>query len=283
MTGPAVRRSDLVLLRRWTGARIRVTLRTPRAAFFTFIFPVVLLVLLSATGGDRKVAVPGGKVSFDQYFTPSIAVYSLSVACYALPIFGLATAREAGILKRVRGTPLSPWIYLSAWAVGVILTGLASVLLMFVVGMSVFGVTVYPSLLPAAIAIAVLGAVTLTAIGLAVSTLVRRADTAPAVVNLTLFPLSFFSGVFFPLQSAPDWVKTIAHVFPLSHLVEAFGACFSPYTTGSGFNPRDLAVIAAWGVGSLVVAVRRFRWESAPTEGKGRRVLSRAPLSVPKS
>ena len=78
-------------------------------------------------GGDSKVAVPGGEVDFAQYFTPSIAVYGLSVACYALPIFGLATAREPGILKRVRGTPLSPWVYLTAWAVGVILTGLASV------------------------------------------------------------------------------------------------------------------------------------------------------------
>jgi ABC-2 type transport system permease protein len=261
-----IRKSDLTLLRRWTAARIRITLRTPRAAFFTFVFPVVLLVMLSATGGGNEVTVAGGKVSFAQYFTPSIAVYSLAVSCYALPIFGLSAAREAGILKRVRGTPLSPWVYLVAWAVGVILTGLAAVTLMFVVGVPAFGVHLYPRLLPAAIVTAVLGAASLAAIGLAVSTFVTRAETAPAIANLTLFPLSFFSGVFFPIQTAPDWVQRIAHVFPLSHLVDAFGACFSPFTSGSGFSARNLAVIAVWGVGALLVAVRRFRWESGPTD-----------------
>ena len=56
-----------------------MTLRSPRAAFFTFVFPLVLLVLLDATSGDSTVSVPGGKVDFAQYFTPSIAIYALTV------------------------------------------------------------------------------------------------------------------------------------------------------------------------------------------------------------
>ena len=59
--------------------------------------------------------MPGGEVDFAQYFTPSIAIYALTVACYATPIFALAAAREQGLLKRVRGTPLSPW---TTWARG---------------------------------------------------------------------------------------------------------------------------------------------------------------------
>jgi ABC-2 type transport system permease protein len=269
VTEPA-RRSDLVLLRHWTAARLKSTLRTPRAAFFTIVFPLILLALLNATSGDSEVTVAGGKVSFAQYFAPSLAVYGLAVACYALPIFGLAAARDAGILKRLRGTPLSPWVYLTAWAVGAILTGLMTAVLLVVVGVTAFGVHLYPGLLPAAIVTAVLGASSLAALGLAVSTYVRRAETAPAVANLTLFPLSFLSGVFFPIQNAPAWVKAIADVFPLSHLVDAFTACFSPYTTGSGFAAGDLAVVAAWGIGGLIVAVRRFRREDERGEGEGR-------------
>ena len=267
MTG---RRSDLRLLRGWIGARLRITLRSPRAAFFTFVFPLLLLVLLGATAGDSQISVPGGKVDVAQFYTPSIGIYGLAVGCYALPIFGLAAARELGILERVRATPVSAWVYLSAWAVGVIIVGLASLLLMFVVAVPAFGVHLYPELLPAAIVTALLGAASLAAIGLAVSTFVRRADTAPAVANLTLFPLSFLSGVFFSLETAPQWVVTVAHVFPLSHLVEAFQACFSPYTHGSGFEPRNLAVVAAWGIVASVVAVRRFRWETDAREGKSR-------------
>jgi ABC-2 type transport system permease protein len=263
--------ATLSLLGRWTRARLLVTLRTPRAAFFTFVFPLLLLALLDATSHGSTVDVPGGKVDYVQYFTPSIAVYGLSVGCYALPIFGLAGARELGLLKRVRGTPLEPWIYLASWLVGAIVTGLAAALLLFVVAVPAFGVVIYPRLLPAAIVTALLGAGSLAALGLAVGAFVRRLETAPAVANLTLFPLSFLSGVFFPLQNAPDWVVRIAHVFPLSHLVEAFTACFSPYTQGSGFSPRNLAVLGAWGAAGLVVAVRRFRWDTEEPERTARR------------
>ena len=270
-------RSDLFLLGRWTVARLKTIRRSPRAAFFTFIFPLLLLVLLDATSNSARVTVPGGEVDFDQYFTPSMAIYALTVACYALPILGISTARDAGIIKRVRGTPLSPWIYLVSWASGAILTGLAAVVAIFVVGVSAFGVTLYPELLPAAIVTVLVGALSLAAIGLAVSTFVRRAETAPAIANLTLFPLAFLSGLFFPIETAPEWVKTIAHIFPLSHLVEAFAGCFSPFTTGTGFAFRDLAIVAAWGVGGLLVATRRFRREDEADEGGGRlRALTRS-------
>jgi ABC-2 type transport system permease protein len=270
-----LRRSDLSLLRRWIQARVLVTLRTPRAVFFTFVFPLVLLVLLNATANNKVVDAPGGKVDFVQYFAPSIAVWGLAAGCYTLPIFGLATARELGLLKRVRGTPLSPWIYLTAWLVSAMLIGIASVVLMFVVAKPAFGLHLYLKLLPAAVVTGILGAGALAALGVAVSTFIRRADTAPAIANLTLFPLSFLSGVFFPLQGAPDWVVTVGHAFPLSHLVEAFTACFSPHTQGSGFAASDLAVLAAWGAGAMLVAVRRFQWD---TEENERRMPRAHPL-----
>ena len=269
--------SQLALLGRWTVARLKSIRRSPRAAFFTFVFPLLLLVLLNATSNSARVNVPGGEVDFDQYFTPSMAIYALTVACYALPIFGISTARDAGILKRVRGTPLSPWIYLVSWASGAILTGLAAVVAIFVVGVSAFGVTLYPELLPAAIVTVLVGALSLAAIGLAVSTFVRRAETAPAIANLTLFPLAFLSGLFFPIETAPEWVKTIAHIFPLSHLVEAFEGCFSPFTTGTGFAFRDLAIVAAWGVAGCSSQPAGSAGKTRRTKGPGRlRALTRS-------
>jgi ABC-2 type transport system permease protein len=272
-----VTKRDGGLLARWLLARLRAIRRTPRASFFTLVFPLVLLALLNSTGRGNTVSVPGGKVDFAQYFTPSIGIYALAVSCYVTPIFGLANARELGILKRVRGTPLSPWIYVAAWLAATVLVGLAAVTLMVLVSVPAFGFHIYPRLLPAAIVTAVLGAVALCAIGFAASTYVRRADTAPAIANLTLFPILFLSGVFFPLEGAPGWVLAVAHFFPLYHLVHAFTACFSPYTSGSGFDVRDLAVIAAWGAVGLAVAVRRFRWEPEPREGR-RRPFRAAPV-----
>ena len=87
------------------------------------------------------------------------------------------------------------------------------------------------------------------------------------LAQLTFLPLSFISGIFFPLEGAPDWVIHVAHAFPLFHIVNAFDACFAPQTPGGGWSPHDLAAIAVWGVAGLAVAVRRLRAE--PVAGGG--------------
>jgi ABC-2 type transport system permease protein len=124
-----------------------------------------------------------------------------------------------------------------------------------------FGVQLQPQLLPAAFFTLLLGGVCLATLGIAVSSFVVRADTAPVVANVTLLPLTFISGVFSPLHGAPQWVVSIAHFFPLSHLVDAFYGTFSPHTTGSGFAWGDLAVLAIWTAVAARVAIRRFRWD----------------------
>jgi ABC-2 type transport system permease protein len=269
------RRSDLTLAWLWLQGRLRLTRRSPRATFFTLVFPLILLVLLNSLNSST-VPVPGGHVSFAQYFTPSIAVFALTAATYSFVIFGVATAHEQGIFKRIRGTPLPMWIFVGTWVAANVLAAVGSVVVMFVVGVSAFGVTIRPGLLPAAAVTLILGGVTFSALGFAVASFVRRADTAPIVANLTLFPLLFVSGVFYPSTSQPEWLQRIANLFPLSHLVNAFEACFSPFTTGSGFEARDLFSLLVWAVIGTVVAVRRLAREATDEQsGAVRPRLSR--------
>ena len=268
-------RADLSLLGRWIAARVRLTLRTPRAVATTFAFPLVIVVLFNALNSGTRVAAAGaagGKVAFAQFYTPSIGIFGLTMACYAGVVTGLAAARDSGLLKRVRGTPLPMSVYLGAWLTGAALTGIAAVVLLFVVAVPAFGVHVYARMLPAAVVTLVLGAAALAALGLAVASLVRRADEAMPVAQLTFLPLSFISGVFYPLDGAPGWLLTVAHAFPLFHIVDAFDACFAPQTAGGGWDLGDLAVIALWGAVGLRVAARRFRWEPGVGEGRPRAV-----------
>jgi ABC-2 type transport system permease protein len=255
------RRSDLALAGLWLAARLRLILRSPRGAFFTFVFPLILLVVFNGLN-DSTVSVAGGKVDFAQFFTPAIGVFAMATGSYTALIFGLATAREQGILKRVKGTPLPMYVYLGSWLAATLLISIASVVLMFVVAVPAFDVHVYPRLLPAALVTLVIGGASLSAIALAVASFVRRTETAPIAANLTLFPLLFVSGIFYPLEGAPHWVQTVAHLFPLSHLAQAFEACFSPHTHGSGFAAGHLAVIALWGLAGAAFAVRHFDTEA---------------------
>jgi ABC-2 type transport system permease protein len=270
--------TDVALARHWIAARVKLTLRNPRATAFTFVFPLLFLVLFNALNGSTRVAAAGpapGKVAFAQFYTPSIGIFGLTMACYAGVIFGICAARDTGLLKRVRGTPLPMGIYIGSWLTGAVLTGLAAVLLMFVVAVPVFGVHVYASTLPAAIVTLALGAASLASLGLAVATLAKSADQAMPIAQLTFLPLSFVSGVFYPLQGAPGWLVTIADIFPLKHIVDAFDACFVTGTPHGGWSWGDLAVIAIWGIVGLRVAARRFRWEP----GAGDRGALRAAIA----
>jgi ABC-2 type transport system permease protein len=268
-------RSDLTLLRRWLGARVRTQLRTGRALAFTFAFPLVLVVLFNGLNGDAKVEAVGaaGQVPFAQFYTPSIAIFSLTTACYTSVIVGVAAARDSGLLKRVRGTPLPMSIYLAAWLAGAALTGIVAVVLLFAVAVPAFGVHVYVATLPAAIVTLALGAACLAAVGLAVATLARDADQAMPIAQLTFLPISFISGIWFPLEGAPDWVVTVAKVFPLEHIVHAFDRTFSPGVSGGGWSPADLWSIAVWTAVGLLVATRRFRAEPAGADAAPRRGL----------
>jgi ABC-2 type transport system permease protein len=271
-----VRSADVALVRRWIVARVKLMLRNPRATFFTFVFPLFFLLIFNGLNGNAKVAAVGpvpGRVPFAQFYTPSIGIFGLTMACYSGVIFGIATARDLGLLKRVRGTPLPMSIYIGSWLTGAALTGIAAVVLMFVVAVPAFGVHVYLATLPAAIVTLLLGAIALAGLGLAVATLTKTADQAMPIAQLTFLPLSFISGVFFPLEGAPHWLVTIASIFPLKHIVEAFDACFVAGTPHNGWSGSDLLVIAIWGAAGFIVAARRFRWE--PGAGERGRLTAR--------
>ena len=218
----------IALTGRWIQGRVVMTLRNPRALVFTFAFPLILVVLFSALNGNAEIDAYGEKLRFAQFYTPAIAIFSLVTACYTTLILGVSTARDQGLLKRVRGTPLPMGIYLGSWVTGAMLTGLGAVLLLFAVSVPAFGVEITASKLPAALLTLILGSACLASLGVAVASVVKSADQAMPVAQLTFLPISFISGIWFPLDGAPDWLVKVSHFFPLSHIVEAFGSSFTP-------------------------------------------------------
>jgi ABC-2 type transport system permease protein len=107
-----------------------------------------------------------------------------------------------------------------------------------------------------------LGAACFCTLGLAVSGLCPNADAAPAIVNFSIFPLLFVSGIFVPLDNAPEWLTSVARLFPMQQLADGLQYAFDPRTTGLGFNGTDLWGLLAWTVAGSALAVRLFRWDS---------------------
>ena len=185
--------TDLDLVRRWIAARIRMILRTRRALMFTLALPLVILLLFGGLNNGNMVdVVGGGKLNFAQWYTPSIAIFSLCSACYTTVLIGLANARDRGLLKRVRGTPLPMATYVTSWLVGAALTGIASVVILFAVAVPALGVHIYVDMLPAAIVTLALGAATLASLGLAGRTI--RATASETTPKAMMSPAKIATG-----------------------------------------------------------------------------------------
>lgn len=238
--------------------------RNPASAFFTFMFPLLFLVIFTTLLGNDTSTLPSGKeVGNSTYYTASILAFAVITACYTNIAMSVTIIRDEGVLKRVRGTPLPPWSYL----LGRILHAVCIMALLVVI-VCAFGVVFYDISLPTTSAPAFLvtllvGAFAFCALGLAATSIVPNADAAPAVVNGTVLPLLFLSGVFIPIDDGPAWVRTFASVFPVRPFLEALIDGFIPRTADStGWRPGSLAIVAAWGIGALLLASRYFRWES---------------------
>jgi ABC-2 type transport system permease protein len=233
--------------------------RNPAAAVFTFAFPLVFLVIFTAINGNDTIDLPGGEVKFAQYYVPAIIAFGLISACYTNLAFTICVRRENGLLKRARGTPLPPIVYLAGIVGNVIVVALLLTSLIIALGIIAYGVT-FPGRYLALIVAIVTGAFCFSTAGIAISTVVPNEDAAPAIINFVLFPMLFISGTFGRIDATSALGRT-ASVFPVWHLNKLLEGVFNPNTTGNGVAVGHLAVLAAWGVGALVVAARRFRWE----------------------
>jgi ABC-2 type transport system permease protein len=236
----------------------RIFWRNPASVFFTVIFPVIFLFLFAGLFGDEELAGLGVKVS--TYYVPGIITLSVVSATLVSLSMSLVVAREAGRLKRFRGTPLPAWAFIAGRVGNSIVVALMMVVLVTALGAIVFGVEVPTTTIPALVVTLIVGSFAFCALGFALSTVIPSEDAAPAITNVAVLPLYFLSGVFIPETEIPDGVLSFAAVFPIRHFFEAFFAGFDPATVGAGFEWAHLAVIAAWGVAGLLVALRGFRW-----------------------
>ena len=236
--------------------------RSPIAAFFTIIFPLLFLVLIGTL--VRNQTVDGTDVNVAQFLTPAIAAFAATSAAFTALAVGLVIDREEGILKRVRGTPLRPWMFMAARVGSSVWIALVAVALMLVVGVAFFGVRLIPATAPVALLTMVVGIACFAALGLAVVALSPNQQATHAITNGFLIPLAFISGIFTQGGNLPRWMEVAGWIFPLKHFASALVATFNPFATGAQFGWDHLAVMAAWGVGGAAVALRLFRWEPQP-------------------
>jgi len=233
--------------------------RNREAAFFSFLFPIILLVLLGSVYGDDEIEGVSGAT----YLLAGLIGYGVAATAFASLAITLVVRREAGLLKRVRGTPRSPTTYLAA-----VISSMVIVIGLQAVAQVLIGRFLLDAAWPASpaslVVVIAIGAAAFAALGLAVTTIVKTAEGSSAVVNAIYLPLAFISGAFFSPRDMPRFLEVISELLPLTYLLRLIRSTFIEGETLTS-SPGALAAVVAWGLFGLVVAGRMFRWE--PREG----------------
>jgi ABC-2 type transport system permease protein len=243
--------------------------RNPASAFFTFAFPLMFLVIFTSLLGSGETVINRAPLDVATYYVGAMAAFGVVSACFTNIAISTTFNRDAGVLKRLRGTPLPAGAYMGARVLHAMVVGAILVIITLL-----FGALAYDSPLPTGtpllefIAAFVVGSLSFAALALALTAVIPNADAAPPIVNAAILPLLFLSGIFIPLgDAAPAWMTTIADIFPVKHFADAMRAGFlGDLTTPAGgralpFEWMDVAIVAAWGIVGLVLAARYFSWE----------------------
>jgi ABC-2 type transport system permease protein len=250
-------------------ARARVELlmfvRDRRALVFTFLFPLILLLIFGSVFNGQ---VTSG-VTFSQYFVSGMIASGLVYTGFQNLAISIPMEREDGTLKRLAGTPLPKAAYF-AGKVGLVFVGMvAQVTLLLVIGVAFFKVK-----LPASGEkwltfgwLLLFGLLVCTLLGIAFSTIPKTGRGAPALVSPVVLVLQFTSGVFFVFSALPRWMQTLSSLFPLKWLCQGMRSVFLP--DSSKFNEsaaswelgRVALVLAIWVVIGAVACATTFRWQ----------------------
>ena len=243
-------------------AQLRLYWRSRELAFFTFLLPIIMFVLLGSVYGNDRIRQEHNVRAADYLLAGMLGYGAIATGFAGLSIM-LVIRRESGILKRLRATPLPGWVFIVSVLAATLAAFALEAVVMVVLARLLFDtnlpdrpVSLFLSLL--------LAAASFTALGIALTSLIRSAEGSSAVVNAVYLPVSFVSGAFFSPHSFPRFLRAVADALPLVYVIRLVRDVM---LRGAEVwdRPGAVAVIAGWGLVGVLVAVRRFRWE--PNEG----------------
>jgi ABC-2 type transport system permease protein len=216
---------------------------------FTFVFPLMFLVIFASLNNGVRLHALGG-LPYNDFFVPGILAYGIIGTTYVNMAISTAVLRDQGILKRMQGTPLPRWGYVAARIGSTVLIMGAITIVTLGLGAIAYGVKIRVETLPGLIVTLLLGTAAFTTLGIGITRFISNAEVAPVIVNLTILPLTFISGVWFPVNGMPQVLERIANVFPIRPLADGLQYAFNPHTAGPGVNGADVRTLAIWtGVG----------------------------------
>jgi ABC transporter DrrB family efflux protein len=219
---------------------------------------IVEKLLLAAEPAARRQPVSGAALRYVDWLFPGILGMNMMFSCLFGVGYVVLRYRKSGFLKRLYATPLTAFEFLSAQVLsrlGLILfvTAVLYVGIGAIIGFHNAGSTLLLLLL------AVIGALSMIALGLTIAARFASEELVGGLLNLLTWPMMLLSGIWFSLEGSPRWVQWVAHVFPLTHVLDAARAVMLDGAGLAQIAPH-LLFLAATALAFLAFGAWSFRW-----------------------
>ena len=237
----------------WT--EMKLFAREPVAMFFTFAFPIVILIVFGSIFGNEPVAEFGNLGNVDVSVPGYIGMITGTIGLIGLPI-ALANYREQGVLRRLKATPLNPSVILGAQVAMNLVMQAVGVILLFATARAVYDLQFPERMLSVAAAI-LLSGLSFFSLGFVLANLAPTPRTAQAMGMGILFPMLFLSGGAMPREILPETIRKIGEFLPLTHVIELVKGLWY----GQGWDTTAVLVLTGIFIVCALISSRTFRWE----------------------
>jgi ABC-type multidrug transport system permease subunit len=215
-------------------------------------------LLLAAAAGAQREPVTGAALRYVDYLFPGILGMNMMFSCLFGVGYVVLRYRKSGFLKRLHATPLTAFEFLTAQ----VMSRLSLILFVTAVLYAGIGAIIHfhsAGSLLLLLLVAVLGALSMVALGLTIAARFSSEELVGGLLNLLTWPMMLLSGIWFSLEGSPPWVRWIAGIFPLTHVLDAARAIM---LDGAGMAQiaQHLIYLAVTAVAFLGLGAWSFRW-----------------------
>ena len=235
---------------------IKVFAREPMGAIGTVLIPVVAFMGLSQfTGGALESPRSGSGLHLN---LPVFAAVLISINTVLSLVTIISIYREAGILKRLRATPLRSYTILSAHVIVKLLLTAMTLALLLLVGKRYYPAGMHVRVIGFTIAL-MIATVSILSIGFIIASIVPTARFAQPIGSAILYPMLGLSGLFFPISALPPTLHRVASVLPLTYAVSLLNGIWN----GDAWSAHlgDVGALIIVFVVSTAISTKVFRWE----------------------
>jgi len=236
--------------------QLLLLIRNPRALMAGIVVPALLLGLRLGRFHHVSPHATGQLAAL----VAGLIVFGILGTAYLTHAAGLVAAREGGVLRRWRVTPLPRWGYFAGRIIGTVLMVDASALVLVLAAVSMAGLHVTAGAALSLLVTATLGALAWAAVGTAITIVIPTAQSTNPVLLVTFLPVLLFSGSLGSVAGLPHWLTMAAGYLPARPLVDGATRALTHTSGITLLSARDLLILLAWTLAALLVSARYFRW-----------------------